>query len=70
MFEYVLTAFFLAVNPTTCTFPPLTHSQLWRVESTGEERNVTYLSTLLKHTQAVNVVRFCPKGNSSHPSYQ
>ncbi|KAJ5988718.1 Chromatin assembly factor 1 subunit B [Penicillium waksmanii] len=36
--------------------------RLWRVESTGEERNVTYLSTLLKHTQAVNVVRFCPKG--------
>ncbi|KAJ5094240.1 hypothetical protein N7456_010101 [Penicillium angulare] len=36
--------------------------RLWRVESTGEERKVTYLSTLLKHTQAVNVVRFCPKG--------
>ncbi|KAJ5649456.1 Chromatin assembly factor 1 subunit B [Penicillium longicatenatum] len=36
--------------------------RLWRVESTGEERKVTYLSTLIKHTQAVNVVRFCPKG--------
>ncbi|KAJ5765436.1 Chromatin assembly factor 1 subunit B [Penicillium odoratum] len=36
--------------------------RLWKVESTGEERKVTYLSTLIKHTQAVNVVRFCPKG--------
>lgn len=36
--------------------------QLWKVESTGEERKVTYLSTLIKHTQAVNVVRFSPKG--------
>ncbi|KAJ5919783.1 Chromatin assembly factor 1 subunit B [Penicillium verhagenii] len=36
--------------------------RLWRVESAGEERKVSYLSTLIKHTQAVNVVRFCPKG--------
>ncbi|KAJ5095820.1 Chromatin assembly factor 1 subunit B [Penicillium alfredii] len=36
--------------------------RLWKVESTGEERKVTYLSTLVKHTQAVNVVRFSPKG--------
>ncbi|KAJ5492776.1 hypothetical protein N7539_001522 [Penicillium diatomitis] len=36
--------------------------RLWRVECTGEERKVSYLSTLVKHTQAVNVVRFCPKG--------
>ncbi|TPX22588.1 hypothetical protein DIZ76_014465 [Coccidioides immitis] len=36
--------------------------RLWRVEATGEERRITYLSTLIKHTQAVNVVRFCPKG--------
>ncbi|KAJ5676236.1 Chromatin assembly factor 1 subunit B [Penicillium macrosclerotiorum] len=36
--------------------------RLWRVESTGEERKATYLSTLVKHTQAVNVVRWCPKG--------
>ncbi|KAI9038539.1 putative chromatin assembly factor 1 subunit B [Aspergillus affinis] len=35
---------------------------LWRVESTGEERKVSYLSTLIKHTQAVNAVRFSPKG--------
>ncbi|CAG8145142.1 unnamed protein product [Penicillium salamii] len=38
--------------------------RLWKVESTGEERKVTYLSTLIKHTQAVNVVRFSPKGMS------
>ncbi|KAJ5341017.1 Chromatin assembly factor 1 subunit B [Penicillium brevicompactum] len=36
--------------------------RLWKVDSTGEERKVTYLSTLIKHTQAVNVVRFSPKG--------
>ncbi|RAK97822.1 putative chromatin assembly factor 1 subunit B [Aspergillus ibericus CBS 121593] len=36
--------------------------RLWKVETTGEERKVTYLSTLVKHTQAVNVVRFSPKG--------
>lgn len=36
--------------------------RLWRVEATGEERKVSYLSTLVKHTQAVNVVRFSPKG--------
>ncbi|KAF9888325.1 hypothetical protein FE257_008758 [Aspergillus nanangensis] len=36
--------------------------RLWRVDSTGEARTVTYLSTLIKHTQAVNVVRFSPKG--------
>ncbi|EKV08067.1 Chromatin assembly factor 1 subunit B, putative [Penicillium digitatum] len=36
--------------------------RLWKVESTGEERRVSYLSTLMKHTQAVNVVRFSPKG--------
>ncbi len=38
--------------------------QLWSVESIGEERKVTYLSTLSKHTQSVNVVRFCPRGTS------
>ncbi|KAF1947179.1 chromatin assembly factor 1 protein [Clathrospora elynae] len=35
--------------------------RLWNVESHGEERKVTYLSTLVKHTQAVNVVRWCPR---------
>ena len=28
----------------------------------GEDRKLTYLSTLRKHTQAVNVVRWCPRG--------
>ncbi|KAL1966643.1 hypothetical protein VTN77DRAFT_4054 [Rasamsonia byssochlamydoides] len=36
--------------------------RLWKVDCTGEERKITYLSTLVKHTQAVNVVRFSPKG--------
>lgn len=36
--------------------------RIWRVESDGESRKVEYLSTLAKHTQAVNVVRWCPKG--------
>ncbi|KAL2823708.1 WD40-repeat-containing domain protein [Aspergillus cavernicola] len=36
--------------------------RLWKVETVGQERKVSYLSTLLKHTQAVNVVRFSPKG--------
>ncbi len=37
-------------------------SQLWKVEADGENRKVEYLSTLAKHSQAVNVVRWCPKG--------
>ncbi|KIW17584.1 hypothetical protein PV08_04779 [Exophiala spinifera] len=36
--------------------------RLWSIEASGEERKVTYLSTLTRHTQPVNVVRFCPKG--------
>ncbi|KAK4971196.1 Chromatin assembly factor 1 subunit [Elasticomyces elasticus] len=36
--------------------------RLWRVDGDGEERKVTYLSTLSKHTEAVNVVRWCPRG--------
>ncbi|KAL4878364.1 WD40-repeat-containing domain protein [Aspergillus karnatakaensis] len=36
--------------------------RLWKVETVGQDRKVTYLSTLVKHTQAVNVVRFSPKG--------
>ncbi|EME48930.1 hypothetical protein DOTSEDRAFT_67845 [Dothistroma septosporum NZE10] len=38
------------------------HVRLWNVDSAGDERKVTYLSTLKKHTQAVNVVRWCPRG--------
>ncbi|KKK20790.1 putative chromatin assembly factor 1 subunit B [Aspergillus rambellii] len=36
--------------------------RLWKVETVGQDRKVAYLSTLVKHTQAVNVVRFSPKG--------
>ena len=36
--------------------------RLWKVDSEGEDRKVEYLSTLAKHTQAVNVVRWAPKG--------
>ncbi|KAI9654414.1 MAG: hypothetical protein M1831_005380 [Alyxoria varia] len=38
------------------------NARLWRVEEDGENRKITYLATLAKHTQAVNVVRWCPKG--------
>ncbi|KAK3341253.1 WD40-repeat-containing domain protein [Lasiosphaeria hispida] len=36
--------------------------RLWKVEEDGEDRRVEYLATLSKHTQAVNVVRWAPKG--------
>ncbi|KAK5109694.1 hypothetical protein LTR62_006817 [Meristemomyces frigidus] len=36
--------------------------RIWQIDSEGENRKVTYLSTLKKHTQAVNVVRWCPRG--------
>ncbi|EDN93387.1 hypothetical protein SS1G_09253 [Sclerotinia sclerotiorum 1980 UF-70] len=36
--------------------------RLWKIESDGEDRKVEYLATLQKHTQAVNVVRWAPKG--------
>lgn len=36
--------------------------RLWKVEVNGPERKVDYLSTLAKHNQAVNVVRWAPKG--------
>jgi hypothetical protein len=40
--------------------------QIWNIEASGDERKVTYLSTLKKHTQAVNVVRWCPRGTPPH----
>lgn len=44
--------------------------QLWKVDGSGDERKVSYLSTLMKHTQAVNVVRWCPKGiTPRHDAY-
>ncbi|KAF2088803.1 WD40 repeat-like protein [Saccharata proteae CBS 121410] len=36
--------------------------RLWKIEGAGEDRKVVYLSTLQKHTQAVNVVRWSPRG--------
>ncbi|KAL1641477.1 Chromatin assembly factor 1 subunit [Diplodia intermedia] len=36
--------------------------RLWKIEASGEDRKVSYLSTLVKHTQAVNVVRWSPRG--------
>ncbi|KAK9775452.1 putative WD40-repeat-containing domain protein [Seiridium cardinale] len=36
--------------------------RLWKIEAEGEDRKVEYLSTLSKHSQAVNVVRWAPKG--------
>ncbi|KAG6061850.1 hypothetical protein E4U32_002786 [Claviceps aff. humidiphila group G2b] len=40
------------------------HVRIWKVESDGLERKVDYLSTLSKHNQAVNVVRWAPKGET------
>jgi len=36
--------------------------RLWNLERDGEEAKVSFLATLVRHTQTVNVVRFCPKG--------
>lgn len=53
------------VNINESSFTGITDSQqLWKIDGSGEDRSVTYLSTLAKHTQAVNVVRWCPKGIS------
>ncbi|KAK5992838.1 putative WD repeat-containing protein C26H5.03 [Cladobotryum mycophilum] len=40
------------------------HVRIWKVEADGPERKVDYLSTLSKHNQAVNVVRWAPKGET------
>ncbi|KAK4183218.1 putative chromatin assembly factor [Podospora australis] len=37
--------------------------RLWKIEEDDEDRRVEYLATLNKHTQAVNVVRWAPKGD-------
>lgn len=49
-------------QPSPHPMQPANASQLWTIEANGDERKVTYLSTLKKHTQAVNVVRWCPRG--------
>lgn len=38
--------------------------RVWNVTGEGEDRQAEYLSTLTKHTQAVNVVRWAPKGET------
>ncbi|KAM3518740.1 hypothetical protein NHJ13051_007963 [Beauveria bassiana] len=38
------------------------HVRIWKVDTHGTDRKVEYLSTLSKHNQAVNVVRWAPKG--------
>ncbi|GJN79520.1 hypothetical protein PLIIFM63780_003036 [Purpureocillium lilacinum] len=38
------------------------HVRIWKVDTDGPDRKVEYLSTLSKHNQAVNVVRWAPKG--------
>ncbi|CAJ2500028.1 Uu.00g028810.m01.CDS01 [Anthostomella pinea] len=38
--------------------------RIWKVDADGEDRRVEYLSTLVKHSQAVNVVRWAPKGET------
>lgn len=38
------------------------HVRIWKLETDGTDRKVEYLSTLSKHNQAVNVVRWAPKG--------
>ncbi|KAI0881493.1 WD40 repeat-like protein [Annulohypoxylon maeteangense] len=38
--------------------------RIWKVEADDDTRRVDYLSTLAKHTQAVNVVRWAPKGET------
>ncbi|ODA77545.1 hypothetical protein RJ55_07174 [Drechmeria coniospora] len=40
------------------------HVRLWKVDCDGPDRKVDYLSTLSKHNQAVNVVRWAPKGET------
>ncbi|KAG6030054.1 hypothetical protein E4U41_000214 [Claviceps citrina] len=40
------------------------HVRIWKVDSDGQDRKVDYLSTLSKHNQAVNVVRWAPKGET------
>ncbi|PHH73702.1 hypothetical protein CDD80_3627 [Ophiocordyceps camponoti-rufipedis] len=40
------------------------HIRIWKLDSDGLDRKVEYLSTLTKHNQAVNVVRWAPKGET------
>ncbi|KAG9243284.1 WD40-repeat-containing domain protein [Calycina marina] len=37
--------------------------RLWKLESEGDDRSINYLATLSKHSQAVNCVRWAPRGD-------
>jgi hypothetical protein len=50
----------LCAGPVSC--PALTRWQLWKIEEDTDGQKVDYIATLAKHTQAVNVVRWAPKG--------
>lgn len=63
MFEYVDTYSSGLVRKLVQSSRLLTWKQLWKVEEDGESHKVDYLATLAKHTQAVNVVRWAPKGD-------
>ncbi|CAG8977040.1 hypothetical protein HYALB_00012152 [Hymenoscyphus albidus] len=39
------------------------HVRLWKIDAEGEDRKVEYLCTMVRHTQAVNVVRWAPRGD-------
>lgn len=54
----------LQKHPFLCFLHILTDAvfQIWKVVAEGDDRKVEYLSSLQKHTQAVNVVRWAPKG--------
>ncbi|KAF4632469.1 hypothetical protein G7Y89_g5658 [Cudoniella acicularis] len=38
--------------------------RLWRIDAEGEDRKVEYLCTMVRHTQAVNVVRWAPRASA------
>ncbi len=60
------TTFEYAYREPFGVFYLLTACQLWSIEANGEDRKLTYLSTLVRHSQSINVVRFCPKGEQRY----
>lgn len=60
---------FCGILACVCGFGAADFWQIWRVmrslasdSESGQSPRLVYLSTLSKHTQAVNVVRFSPQG--------
>lgn len=62
MFEYVANCVFFF--RLFCTVRLIAVIQIWKIQGEGDERKPIYLSTLAKHNQAVNVVRFSPRGST------